>query len=282
MSGRFARSWELVKASGSVLKEDKGLLVFPLISSIAMLGIVAAFAIPMFTTGAIDGLVRSGGDLSIGHYAIAFLFYVIQYFVAFFFNAALVGAAMIRLDGGRPTLVDGLSIARSKAWSILGYALIAATVGMILRAIEERIGFIGRIIVGFIGIAWSLATFLVVPVLVARDVGPAEALTESASLLKRTWGESVIGQGGMGFVFAMIYLAVAAGGISLFAVGVIANSWTLSIAAVATVVVFMLAAMLVHSALSAIYAAALYRYATGEGSTGAFGAPMLAAAFRPK
>src|SRR4051812_45140702 len=215
MFERFSRSWELVKVSGAVLKEDKELLVFPLISSIAMLAVVAAFAIPMLTTGAIDGLSRHGGKLSTAHYAVAFLFYVVQYFVAFFFNAALVGAAMIRLDGGTPTVSDGLRLARSKSWNILGYALIAATVGIVLRAIEERVGFIGRIVVGLIGIGWSLATFLVVPVLVARDVGPTEAIRDSASLLKKAWGENIIGQGGLGLAFALVYVAIAAGGFSL-------------------------------------------------------------------
>jgi hypothetical protein len=105
-----------------------------------------------------------------------FAFYLVQYFVMFFFNSALVGAAMIRLDGGDPTVGDGLRIARGKWLQILGYAAIAATVGMALRAVEQRAGFIGRIVVGLVGVAWTLATFLTVPVLVARDIGPIDAV----------------------------------------------------------------------------------------------------------
>ena len=282
MFERLSRSWELVKASGAVLKEDKELLVFPLISSLAMLGVIAAFAIPMFASGGFERLARHGHEASAIHYVLLFTFYVISYFVAFFFNAALVGAALIRLEGGDPTVSDGLRIASGKAWTILGYSLIAATVGMILRAIEERVGFVGRIIVGLIGIGWSLATFLVVPVLIARDVGPTEAIGESARLLKRAWGENIIGQGGLGMAFALVYLAIGGIGAALIVMAVAANSWAAAIVASVTMVLAILFAMLVHSALSAIYSAALYRYATGTDSTGAFSAPMLQSAFAPK
>jgi hypothetical protein len=129
-----------------------------------------------------------------------FLFYLVQYSIIFFFNCALVGAAMIRLDGGDPTVRDGLRIASSRIVQIIGYAAIAATVGLILRLIEERAGFIGRWIAGLIGLAFTVATFLTVPILVSRDVGPVEAVKESAALLKKTWGENIIGNGGMGFL----------------------------------------------------------------------------------
>jgi hypothetical protein len=112
-------------------------------------------------------------------YAIAFLFYLSQYFVIFYFNAALVGAAMIRLEGGDPTVADGLRIAKSKIAVILGYALTAATVGRLLRTLQGRVGFIGRIAVGLLGVGWTIATYLVVPVLVNRDVGPIDAIKES-------------------------------------------------------------------------------------------------------
>src|SRR5690606_3590144 len=117
-------------------------------------------------------------------------------------------AAMMRLDGCVPTVPDGLRIARSKWVQILGYAAIAATVGLLLRAIEERAGFVGRIVVGLIGVAWTVATFLTVPVLVARDVGPVEAVKESATLLGRTWGENLIGNGGLGLVMFLANVLV--------------------------------------------------------------------------
>ena len=283
MFDRLSRSWELVKASWGVLREDKELLVFPLISSIATLLVIAAFVLPAIGIYGFDGLGRAlDGKTSLAQYVAAFLFYVVQYFVIFFFNAALVGAAMIRLDGGNPTVGDGLAIARSRLGSIFGYAMIAATVGMVLRMLQERVGFIGRIIVGMLGVGWTIATFLVVPVLVARNVDPIEAVKESALLLKSTWGENVIGQAGIGAAFGLIQFAIVLGGIALVVLAIATNSVALIVLSiVATVVVIVLAA-LVQSALSGIYSAALYRYATtNEGSAG-FSADTLALAFRPK
>ena len=214
MFDRLSRSWGLVKASATVLRQDKELMLFPLISLAALAVVVACFALPVIGLGALDGLSGAGGK-SPAVYVVAFLFYFSQYFVIFFFNVALVGAAMIRLDGGNPTLGDGIRVATSKIVSIAGYALIAATVGMVLRAIQERVGFVGKIIVGLLGIGWTVATYLVVPVLAARDVGPIDAVKESAALLKKTWGENVIGQVGLSAAFVFIFMGVALCGAAL-------------------------------------------------------------------
>ena len=282
MFERFSRSWALVKASGSVLKEDKELLIFPLISSIATIVVVACFALPIIVLGALDGLSgRGNGVISAGAYVVGFLFYLSQYFVIFFFNAALVGAALIRLDGGNPTVSDGLRIATSKAGSILGYAFIAATVGMILRAIQERVGFVGKIIVGLIGAGWTVATYLVVPVLVARDVGPVDAVKESAMLLKKTWGENVIGQAGIGFAFTLILFAVIIIGVLLTIAAASTGNMPLTILVGIFAVGAVIVTALINSALSGIYAAALYRYASGNSTTQGFDSNALQMAFVP-
>ena len=284
MFERLSRSWDLVKASWSVLQQDKELLLFPLISSVAMLAVVACFALPVIGIVGFDGVARlADGGGTMAQYALAFLFYVVQYFVMFYFNAALVGAAMIRLDGGNPTLGDGLAIASSRLGSIGGYALIAATVGMVLRMIQERVGFIGRIIVGMLGVGWTVATFLVVPVLVTRDVGPVDAVKESAVLLKRTWGENIIGQGGIGLAFGLIQLGIILGGMLLvFGVAAATHNVGLIIATVVALVLVLLASVLVQAALSGIYSAALYRFAATNEGTAGFSAETLQLAFRPK
>lgn len=280
MSNRFERSWELVKASASVLRQDKELLLFPLISSGALILVALCFLIPAVGLGALDGLERD--NPSAGHYLVAFLFYFSQYFVIFFFNAGLVGAALIRLDGGDPTFADGMRIAKSKIGVIAGYAAIAATVGMILRAIQERVGFIGKIIVGLLGVGWSIATFLVVPVLVHRDVGPVEAVKESAALLKETWGENVIGRAGLGVAFALIFGGVVIFGLFIIFVAFMTKSiFVIGLAFFITALAVGLTA-LVQTALAGIYAAALYRYATTGKEAEGFDPKMLKLAFGPK
>ena len=139
MFDKFSRSWELIKASSTVLRQDKELLVFPLLSSIAAIVIALSFILPLLATDAFAQL-HEGGELQPLHVVVAFTFYLSLNFAIFYFNTALVGAAMIRLDGGDPTVSDGLRIANSKLGPILGYATIAATVGLVLRIVEERLG----------------------------------------------------------------------------------------------------------------------------------------------
>lgn len=286
MFEKLSRSWGLVKASGSVLLESPQLMVFPLISSIAAFIVLACFALPMFGLQAMDGLSGSAAGVptvwGVGHFVVAFLFYVTQYFVIFFFNVALVGAAMIRLNGGTPTLGDGLKIASSKWLSILGYAAIAATVGMLLRAIQERVPFAGRIIVGILGAGWTLATFMVVPVLVSRDVNAVEAVKESVGLLHKTWGENVIGQAGMSMVFMIVQVTIILLSIGMIIGAVASGSTALVVFAALLGIGAVLVATLVAAALSGIYAAALYRYATGGELTEGFDNAVLQSAFAAK
>jgi hypothetical protein len=214
-------------------------------------------------------------------YLVGFLFYLTQYFVIFFFNTALVGAAMIRLDGGNPTLSDGLSIAMSKWQNILGYAAIAATVGLLLRAVQRRSGRITKFVAGLIGMGWTLATFLVVPVLVARDVGPIEAVKQSAMLLTQTWGENAIGQVGIGAAFGIIHFVLVFFAAAIIIVAMMLKSAAALVTAIVLVVVMFILVALVQTALSAIYAAALYRYAAGKQQSSGFETTTLANAFVP-
>ena len=283
MFDRLSRSWKLLKASAGVLRQDKQLVVFPFVSAAAMLVVFASFAVPVVGLGVLDNM-SGGGDqrISVAMYVVAFLFYFAHYLVIFFFNTALVGAAMIRLDGGTPTLGDGLRIAFSRLGAIVGYALIAATVGMILRAIEERVGFIGKIIVGLLGIGWTIATYLVVPVLAARDVGPIDAVKESATLLKKTWGENVIGQAGLGLAFGFILFGMILVGGALVIGAAMTQNVYLIVTVLALTILAIGIAILVQGALSGIYAAALYRYASGGQMTEGFDASTIKLAFAPK
>ena len=279
MAGRISNSFALVKASANVLRMDKELMVFPLLSGVSTLLVMASFVAPIFWVG--PEIFGDGESTSYMAYAYGFLFYLAQYTVIFFFNAALVGAALIRLDGGDPTVSDGLAIASKRMGTIIGYAAIAATVGMVLRAVAERSGLLGRIAVGFLGMAWTLTTYLTVPILVTKDIGPIDAVKESAQIFKRTWGEQVIGNFGLGAAVTLIGLAWMA-----VSVGVIVAMASLGmglsiLAAVGIMALGFVVLSLFASALNGIYTAALYRYAmTGE--TGHFDGEIMGNAFRPK
>jgi hypothetical protein len=279
--GKIARSWELVKASWSVLQADKELIVFPVLSTIAVTVVMISFAVPMFLTGVFErGLFRVGG-VPIAGIVLGFIFYTIQYTIIFYCNSALVGAAMIRLKGGDPTVSDGFAIANSHITSIVGYALLAATVGVILRNIARR-GVIGRIVASLFGLAWNIATFLAVPVLVVEGVGPIDAVKRSTQLLKKTWGEQLAGNIGIGAAFTLVFFAgllVFAGALAL---AIATNSAPLIVGVVAVFVLAAVLLSLVGSALSAIYTAAVYRYATEGDAGGMFAPELVQAAFRSK
>ena len=188
---------------------------------------------------------------------------------------------MIRLDGGDPTVGDGMNIATKKLPTILGYAVIAATVGMVLRAIEERVGALGRIVVGLIGMSWSLTTYLTVPVLVSKDVGAIDAVKESASIFRRTWGEQVVGNAGIGLATFLLFALMTAVGVPLvILVSSINGAFAIPMGITLGVGYFFLA--LLSAALQGIYSAALYRFATTGDAGEHFNAAMMDQAFRPK
>jgi hypothetical protein len=280
MLNRLSNSWELFKESLKVLAADKELVVFPIISSIGLVIVTLTFAAPLFLSRTFDGLIFAGRFEAVG-FVVLFLFYVVQYTVIFFANTALVGAAMIRLRGGDPTVGDGIRIATSRFMPILGYALVAATVGMILRAISSRSHGLGRLIVSIIGFAWNVATYLVVPVLAVENVGPFEAIKRSADLLKRTWGEQIAGNLGLGAIFVLVYIVEAIVLIPAFLLALNLQSPGLFVALCALVLLVMLLTALVQSTLEGIYSAAVYQYATTGQVSGFFNESLVRAAFSP-
>lgn len=280
MFEKIGNSWALLKASLAVLRADKELVVFPIVSTIAVLVVTASFALPMVFAGFFDSLME--GDSQIMGYIVGFAFYVVQYFVIIYANAALVGAAMIRLGGGDPTVGDGFRIATERIGTILAYALVSATVGMVLRLIAERGKTLGRIVSSIVGMAWNLATYLAVPVLVVEDVGPFEAVKRSAGYLKRTWGEQIVGNFSVGVIFGLVALLLVLVGIPVFYV--VISSESIALIAL-TALVFVLAFVvlgLINSTLSGIYVAAVYRYAVAGETGGFFDEAMVQGAFKLK
>jgi hypothetical protein len=259
---RAERSWKLVQASWNVLRSDRELLVLPAISGVATAMLAGGFLLLAKGSGLIEALEAGDGGQALGSfYAEIFVWYILQYFIVFFFNTALVAAALARLNGGEPTLREALALAASRSGHILGYAVISATVGVVLHAVSERLGFIGRMIEATVGLAWTAATFLVVPVLVVEGVGPLAAIQRSASLLRRSWGENLIGNGGISLAMSFACGAIAFVGIGGGTLALHRDQQALGVAFYALAIVGVLAVALVGSALSAIYTASVYCYA---------------------
>lgn len=275
---RVRNTLKLAKESWAVLNQDKELLVLPVLSFIATLIVIATFLVPLFTSGAFaDTTTDPSGEESLSTltYVVMFVMYVVLAFVTIFFNAALVSAANDRMNGQDPTLKTAVAGASLHLGSIFGWAVVTATVSIILRAIEERAGFVGRIVTGFAGAAWSLVTFLVIPVMVIEGIGVVDGVKRAGTLFKQTWGEQVaanVGFGLLGFVAAIPGIGLIVGAAALGG-GFLAAGIVIGVLWLGTVAVVM-------SALNGIFQTALYRYAAaGSRPVAGFDAEMLAHSF---
>ncbi len=275
--GKIGNSWGLVKTSWNVLKQDRELMIFPVVSGVAVLLVASTF----FGGAFLFGLETAFEEGSVIGMVGGFLFYLVTYTIMIFFQSALVGAALIRLDGGDPTVRDGFDIALNRLGTIVAYAAIAATVGMLLRMIQERVGFLGKLVAGFGAMAWTLATYMVVPVLVSRDVDPVEAIKQSAGLFKQTWGEQVTANLGFGLISMFASMGVIAGGILGSVLAAQVAPVLIPVIIVSTIG-GLITVGLVSSTLSGIYTAALYRFATTGETPDGFDARHMSGAFSQK
>src|SRR5215472_14518439 len=267
--GRFSRSWDLVSQSFSVLWADKQLLMFPVLSGVScvivtLLMLAGGLAVLQPQLGTLAALSARGNPEAFVRspemMAAIFALYLANYFVIIFFNVALVGVANSRFTGENWTFDQGLELAWKRKWVILQWAFIAATVGMVLRALSERAGFIGRMVVGMIGVAWNLACYFVVPVLAFEDLSPGSALYRSAELFKETWGEKVVGGFSLGLIFFFLMLpgfAIWVGAIQFWgSTGVLIGGIFMGL--------YFLLLSVMSSAVQGIFNAALYRYACDQ------------------
>ncbi len=268
----MGQSWQL-------LKQDKEMLIFPLLSGICCLLVIASYVVPVLNSeeGFLppDSAAVSEGDAAydqdtsyiayesdstqdqIIYYAKLFLFYLSCYLIIIFFNTAIVGCVSMRIHGHDPTIADGFKIAVSKLGLIIGWALVAATVGLILRIIEDKNRKVGAFIAAILGMAWAAISFLVLPIMVIENKKPFTALKESSVMLKKTWGDQLMGN----FTFGMIFFLLGIPAFLLIFVGIMAQSIMITGICIAIGVVYLIAISLIQSALQVIFQTALYYYA---------------------
>jgi hypothetical protein len=285
----IGRSWNLAKESLGVIRKDPELMIFPIVSFIAGVVVAGVLGTLAFFTDSF------GGDSTVSALGIVliFLFYFVTYFVTIYFQVALVAAVKLRLSGGDPTLGYGIGEANKRLGAIASWAVIAAIVGLILRLLEGAArrsrGGLGNIVaqiaIGLVGMAWSLATFFVIPVIAYEGVGGFEAIKRSAGVIKRRWGEAVVGQAGIGLI--MFGLAILVGGVfGIIGILLLTNGSTvgtvIGIAFISIAVLGVLSIVVLAATLQSIYTAALYEYATKGQAPTIFSQNALDSAFRPK
>lgn len=265
MFERMSNGWALTRQSWRVLMLDKELLLFPLISGFCCLLVLGSFAAPLYGTGYFETVMNDGqiDQQALDNplvYVVLFAFYFVNYFVIIFFNSALIACAIIRFQGGNPTLSDGLSAASKRLPQIVAWALVSATVGLILKIIESRSKKVGQIVAGLLGAVWSIATYFVVPVLVVEKAGPVDAFKRSTSILRKSWGEALVSNFGIGlltFIPTFLAFLVLAGGI--FAI--VTEKVVLGVLLIVCALFSILLISLISATLNSIVIAALYLFA---------------------
>ena len=274
--GRFANTKELAKASWSVLKTDKELAVIPVLSFVvagaatAMVagGICFSLDTTTATTAGSDELTATPVT-----YVVGAVGYLLITFIVTFFTGALVAGALERFRGGNPTVSSSLSGAASRLGPLALWSLLTGTVGLILQSLEERAGFIGQLVLRGIGMAWQIVTWLAVPIIIDQGTGPITSLKASAGLFKKTWGENLISQAGLGllgFLSMLVGVGVA-----------VALVFVAPIVGIVVGVVWIAASAVLFSALNGILRTAVYLYATGQ-PVPQFSEQALAGAFRTR
>lgn len=199
---RLGNGWSMGMASLKVIRKSPELLMFPLISGVALLFVIASFlGLIYFNWGfEADTVVNEVGTLE---YITVFLFYLVGYFVIVFFNVGLVHCSRTYFQGGKPSVGEGINFAMGRIHYILGWSALSATIGLLLKVVEDKGGVVGSIVSSVVGVVWSIVAFFVVPVLAYEEVGPIEALKRSGSIMKEKWGESI----GASFSFGIITFA---------------------------------------------------------------------------
>lgn len=276
----FRRSYGIFRESLGVLAQDKELLVFPLLSGIAMIFVFVGMIGGGWMLGVFQAIMAQG-DSSTGEvlgYVVLFIWYFLSWFVGLFFNVAIIHCAKIRLDGGDPTVKDGLGAAMSHLGRIATWAAIAATVGIIARVAKEKGNWILRLFASLGEIAFSVATYFIVPVMIFENRSVIDSLKESVSIMKRTWGEALVGSGGIGLFVFLLTLP----GLVPIALGIMTGNGGAIMSGIAIAIIWWLVVACVASALGGIYKAALYVYATEKRVPEGFSQEYVTNAFHPK
>ncbi len=270
---RIRRGWALTKKSWALLNSHRDLVRFPLYGGIStiILGLIflgpGAYFLDHHNYGPGVPLVVIG-------------IYVLTV-IGVYFSVGLAACADRIFRGQDATFSDGVAVANSRFSIICGWAALSTAIALISIALENQGGALGEIAGRLIGAAWSLVTFISVPVIAIEGVGPVETLKRSASLFRERWGQQITGNIAIGGV---VFLVGFLPGVALIAAGVII--WpSVGIAGAVVMVIGALivcVALLVSKALSGIFGVALYRYALDGDVVGGFTQEDLESAVRPK
>jgi Family of unknown function (DUF6159) len=210
--------------------------------------------------------------------------YFVSMFLATLCSVAFNSEILEALSGRAVSIRHGFGAAFSRWKSVLLWSLFAGLVGLVIRKLEERLSFIGRLVVGWIGLAWSVASIFAIPILVREPAlsNPFKVLSRSAETIKATWGEMLSGYVGMKgsnvlFFWASVVVWFWAGLIAYL----LGNPWVLAVAG-GLWLLCLIAYCYLASVASRVYLCALYLYASEGVVSGPYDASMMTMGWKPK
>lgn len=286
-SSRLHTSWQLLHCSLSVLRTHPRLLILPAVATACMFAIALFFVTPLLVLILREGSVEKV-DAAAQHYRGLFylgggLIYLVSMVVGTFFNVAFFHELMRAFAGESISLRRGWQFALTRLGSILSWSLLAATVGLIIRAIEERLGWLGRIVLGMVGATWSVAAVFAIPVIVRRpENNPLVVLRDSAIMLKRTWGETLVGFLGLHLAGAVILGVLFLGVLAIAFVALLLHLGWFPLALLIVGALGLIAAAVLLSVATDVYRGALYVYASEGVVPSAYTEELMSAGWKVK
>ena len=305
MTDKLARSWQLFKSSVTVIRNHPKLLVFPVVTGLLTLAIAVFFLAPVVLVvmaphwiqgSAVQGIADRLGFLRFRHGG-AFNFqiqpigtmilagaYLLNMFLATLSSVAFNSEILEALSGRGVSIRHGIETACLRWKAVLLWSLLAGSIGLFIRGLEQRFALLGRMVAGVIGLAWSVASIFAIPILVRETSvsNPFEVLSKSARVIKATWGEMLTGYLGMQgtnvfVLWGSILFWLATGALAI----VFSNGWILLAAGVPWLV-SLLAYGYLSSIASRVYLCALYLYASEGTVPGPYDASMMSLAWKLK
>jgi hypothetical protein len=271
--GRIKRGWGLTKKSWGLLRENPSLIRFPLYGGVATTLLAIVFLGPGLYLWEEDQVAGAIPIIVIGVYVLSF--------VGFYFSVGLAACADMIFRGQKATVSDGLAVSRTRIAQISGWAAVSAAISLVMNLLESQGGTLGQIAARLVGMAWTLVTFLAVPVIAIEGTGPFETIKRSASLFRERWGQQITGNLAIGAaVFLLGVLPAAlliAAGIAVWSAAAFAGAVLVVIGALVLAI-----ALLVSRALNGIFGVALYRYALDGEVVGGFSQADLESAVKVK
>lgn len=284
--GSWARSKQITKMCFDVIRADKEMLLFPLLAGIFSIAFAAAMLFPTIIVHVLRNEHVAFEGLQI---AVTFLTYLGLAFLATFFNVCVVYTTKVRLEGGDATFFQSIGFALSRIHLILAWSVVAATVGMLLRGLDNmgrRSGGLGKVLIAILrsmlGAAWSLITIFVVPAMVYEGVGPFAAIKRSIATLRATWGETLIRYYGLGLVQFVLLLPAILFIVALFPAMARGLPMEAGLALLAVSLLYMMAVILVFNVANTVFNTALYVYAGERRAPQGFDADVLQGAFQSR